>query len=70
MDILLLLCALQAVLVYSAFSAAKSYYEKGRVRGMEEAVSELGRGVGSHYRREGQNEPERVALAIDRKSVV
>ena len=63
-DILLLICALQAVLVYSAFSAAKSYFEKGRVRGMEEAISELGRGIGSHYQREGQNEPERVALAM------
>jgi hypothetical protein len=63
-DILLLLCVLQAVLVYSAFSAAKSYFEKGRVRGMEEALRELGRGVGSHYQREGQNEPERVALAM------
>lgn len=64
MDILLLLGALQAVLVYSAFSAAKSYFEKGRVRGMEEAISELGRGVGSHYLRDGQTEPERVALAM------
>jgi hypothetical protein len=63
-DILLLLGALQAVLVYSAFSAAKSYFEKGRVRGMEEAISELGRGVGSHYQRDGQTEPERVALAM------
>jgi hypothetical protein len=63
-DILLLLCALQAVLVYSAFSGAKSYFERGRVRGMEEAISELGRGVVSHYQREGQSEPERVALAV------
>jgi hypothetical protein len=63
-DILLLLGALQAVLVYSAFSAAKSYFEKGRARGMEEAISELGRGVGSHYQRDGQTEPERVALAM------
>jgi hypothetical protein len=63
-DILLLLCALQAVLGYLAFSSAKSYFEKGRVRGMEEAIRELGRGVGSHYQREGQNEPERVALAM------
>jgi hypothetical protein len=52
------------VLVYSAFSAAKSYFEKGRARGMEEAISELGRGVGSHYQRDGQTEPERVALAM------
>jgi hypothetical protein len=68
-DILLLLAGLQLVLVYAAFSSAKSYFEKGRIRGVEEATREFTRGIGSHYELEGQGAegkgaPERVAAAI------
>jgi hypothetical protein len=65
MEILLLLCALQALFIVLVFSSARSYFEKGRVRGLEEATRELFRGFGSHYQVAGQNEPERVALALN-----
>jgi hypothetical protein len=67
-DILVLLGGLQLVLMYAVFSSAKSYFERGRIRGMEEATREFTRGIGSHYelegQREGQGAPERVAAAI------
>jgi hypothetical protein len=63
-DILLLLAGLQLVLMYAVFSSAKSYFERGRIRGMEEATREFTRGMSSHYELEGQGAPERVAAAI------
>ena len=64
MDILLLLGGLQLVLMYAVFSSAKSYFERGRIRGMEEATREFTRGIGSHYELEGQGAPERVDCAV------
>jgi hypothetical protein len=63
-DILLLLGGLNLALIVAGWSCAKSYFDKGRLQGMEEATREIARGVGPHYEREGQGVPERVAKAI------
>jgi hypothetical protein len=63
-DILVILGCLIAALVYSVFSCARSYFEKGRLQGMEEATREFARGISSHYELEGQGTPERVAMAL------
>jgi hypothetical protein len=64
MDILFLIGCLFAGLILSAFSCARSYFEKGRVRGMEEATREFTRGLSSHYELEENAAPERVGLAL------
>jgi hypothetical protein len=63
-DILLVLGGLLVAFVVVAFSCARSYFEKGRLRGMEEAAREMTRGIGSHYELQGQVAPERVAKAL------
>ena len=63
-DILLILIGLLISLVVASWSCAKSYFEKGRIRGMEEATREIVRGVGSHYELEGQAVPEKIAKAL------
>jgi hypothetical protein len=63
-DILLLLGGLLVAFVVAGWSCAKSYFEKGRLRGMEEATREIVRGISSHYELEGQTVPERVAKAL------
>jgi hypothetical protein len=64
-DILLILGGLLMVLVVASWSCANSYFEKGRLRGMEEATREIVRGLSSHYELEGQTIPERVAKAVE-----
>ena len=61
MDILLILGGLLMAFVVASWSCANSYFEKGRLRGMEEATREIVRGSSSHYELEGQTFPERVA---------
>jgi hypothetical protein len=63
-DILVMLCGLLVALIVAGWSCARSYFEKGRLRGMEEATREIVRGVTSHYELEGQMAPERVAKAL------
>jgi hypothetical protein len=63
-DILIILGGLIAALVYAVFSCARSYFEKGRLQGMEEATREFAKGLSSHYELEGQGVPERVAMAL------
>jgi hypothetical protein len=63
-DILVLLGGLLLALVVAGFSCAKSYFEKGRLLGMEEATREISRGISSHYELEGQAVPENVAKAL------
>src|SRR6202020_833243 len=63
-EILFMLGGLLVALVVAGFSCTKSYFEKGRLRGMEEATREIARGVSSHYETEGQVVPEKVAKAI------
>ena len=63
MDILLVLGGLEVALIVAGWSCAKSYFEKGRLRGFEEATREISRGISSHYELEGQFIPERIAKA-------
>ncbi len=65
MDILLILVGLLMAFVVASWSCANSYFEKGRLRGMEEATREIVRGLSSHYELEGQTIPERVAKAVE-----
>jgi hypothetical protein len=64
-DILLILGGLFMALVVASGSCAKSYFEKGRLRGMEDATREIVRGLSSHYELAGQPNPERVAKAVE-----
>jgi hypothetical protein len=64
LDILFLLGGLLVAFVVAGFSCARSYFEKGRLQGMEEATRELTRGISSHYELDGQVAPERVATAL------
>jgi hypothetical protein len=63
-DILVILGSLLLALVVAGWSCAKSYFEKGRLQGMEEATRELSRGISAHYETEGQAVPENVAKAL------
>jgi hypothetical protein len=63
-DILLILGGLEVALIVAGWSCAKSYFCKGRLRGLEEATREISRGISSHYELEGQVIPERVEKAI------
>jgi hypothetical protein len=64
LDILFVLGGLLAAFVVAGFSCARSYFEKGRLRGMEEATREMTRGIASHYELEDQVAPERLATAL------
>jgi hypothetical protein len=55
--------------VVAGWSCARSYFEKGRLRGMEEATREIVRGVSSHYELEGQI-PECVEKALKQAKAV
>jgi hypothetical protein len=63
-DILFILGGLHVALIVAGWSCARSYFEKGRLHGMEEAIGEISRGISSHYELEGQVVPERVAKAV------
>jgi hypothetical protein len=64
LDILFVVGGLLAALVVAGFSCARSYFETGRLQGMEEATRELARGINAHYELDGQVAPERVAIAL------
>ena len=63
-DILLVLCGLLVALVVAGWSCARSYFEKGRLRGGEEATREILGGMSLHYELEGRTVPENVAKAL------
>src|ERR1700730_4127373 len=63
-DILFILGGLHVALIVAGWSCARSYFEKGRLHGMEEATREISRGISSHYELEGGVVPERVAKAV------
>jgi hypothetical protein len=63
-DILLILGGLEVALIVAGWSCARSYFDKGRLQGVEEATREISRGISSHYELEGQGIPERVAKAV------
>jgi hypothetical protein len=70
MDIVILLCGLLVALVFATWSSARSYFEKGRRRGAEEATREILRGIASHCELEGQGVPESMAKALKAANVV
>ena len=70
MGILFVLGGLLAAFVVAGFSCARSYFEKGRLQGMEEATRELTRGISAHYELDGQVVPESVATALKAFSAV
>lgn len=51
---------LQLALIFACWSFATSYFDKGRLKGMEEATREISRGISSHCELEG----ERVAKVV------
>ena len=65
MEILLIIGGLLIILVVASWARANSYFEMGRLRGMEEATHEIIRGLGSHYQLQNQTDPERVAKAFE-----
>jgi len=65
MVILAVLIVLLTLLLASAWSSARSYFAKGRLKGMEEATLEIIRGVNSHYQSAGQAPPDHVAKAVE-----
>jgi hypothetical protein len=64
MDILLVPCGLLVALVVAGWSCGRSYFEKGRLRGGEEAIREILRGMSLHYELEGQMVPDNVVKAL------
>jgi len=63
--ILCIVAGLLVALVAASWSCAKSYFEMGRLQGMEEATREIVRGLSSHYELEGRTIPERVTKAVE-----
>jgi hypothetical protein len=65
MDILVVIIVLLVLLLSSTWSAARSYFAKGRLAGMEEATLEIIRGISSHYEKAGEAPAEHVTAAIE-----
>jgi hypothetical protein len=63
-DFLLMFGGLQLALIVAGWSCARSYFDRGRRQGLEEAVREIFRGISSHCESEPQVLPERVAKAV------
>jgi hypothetical protein len=63
-DILFIMGGLVAALIFAGWSCARSYFEKGRLRGAEEATLQILRGLNSHYELDGRDIPDTVAKAI------
>jgi hypothetical protein len=64
MDILAVVAVLLILFCVASWSSARSYFAKGRLAGMEEAMGEVIRGIRSHYESAGQA-PEGVNKAIE-----
>jgi hypothetical protein len=64
MNILLIFGGLLVALVFTCWSCARSYFDRGRRKGMEEATREIIRGISAHYELEGRGIPEGVAKAM------
>jgi hypothetical protein len=69
-EILLVVGGLVASLLILAMSSARSYFEKGRCEGMEEAIREIARGITSHCQLEGGGLPVGVEKAISALNAV
>lgn len=64
MDILAVIAVLLILFCIASWSSARSYFAKGRLAGMEEAMGEVIRGIRAHYESAGQA-PEGVTKAIE-----
>jgi hypothetical protein len=64
MDILAVVAVLLMLFFAASWSSARSYFAKGRLAGMEEAMGEVIRGIRAHYENAGQA-PEAVGKAIE-----
>jgi hypothetical protein len=64
MDILAIVAVLLILFCAASWSSARSYFAKGRLAGMEEAMGEVIRGIRAHYESAGQA-PDGVAKAIE-----
>jgi hypothetical protein len=65
MDILAVIIVLLLSLFAAAWSSARSYFQKGRLAGMEEATREIIRGLGAHYEQAGLAPPDHVTKAVE-----
>jgi hypothetical protein len=68
-ELLIILGGLILLLCFAAFSCARSYFQHGRLRGMEEAIRELVRGIYVHCGSGGQP-PDAVATALQKVKAV
>jgi hypothetical protein len=69
-DILIVLTLLQLFFVAAIWSSVRTFFARGRLRGMQEATQEIVRGVQSHYEIAGEAIPAGVAKAIDAVTAV
>jgi hypothetical protein len=69
MELLITLGGLLLLLCLASFSCARSYFEHGRLHGMEEAIRELMKGVCLHCGSGGQP-PDAVITALDKLKTV
>jgi hypothetical protein len=65
MDILAVIIVLLLLLFAATWSAARSYFQNGRLAGMEEATREIIRGISSHYECAGLIPPRHVTRAVE-----
>ena len=57
MDILAVILVLLVTLLFATWSAARSYFRKGRLAGLQEATREIIRVIGSQYTVPGEAPP-------------
>jgi hypothetical protein len=68
--ILVVLAILIVAFLVASWSCARSYFEKGRLRGIREATNEIIRGLELHYAAVGSIVPDDVIKAIDAASTI
>jgi len=69
-EILVMVGGLIATLFVLAMSSARTYFEKGRRQGVEEAIREMARGINSHCQLEGGGLPVGVEKAMSALNAV
>ena len=65
MEILLVLGVLHTLFILTAISCGRSYFNKGRIAGIEEATREIVRGIRPHCEMADKVVPEQVAEAME-----
>jgi hypothetical protein len=64
MVVLLVVAGLVLLLAFSCWSSARSYFDRGRLKGMDEAVRKIIRGISRHYELVDRKTPDGVSGAI------